>query len=210
MGIIDTHWPGTGSHQPLIKAVMELYLPGFILELGVGLYSTPVFLNYKTKYMGVENDLTWVDHMKEKYNINILHHNLPDVTIWNQLKDLTEAQRTNICLYYKNLKVLNIHPRLLFVDQWASCRVLSINTIGNKFDLIIYHDSESAGSDFNYYNLIELKGFKKYTLRSSNAWTTLLVKNDKGFDLLNEKILSYIADYKLSNNENYMELENNS
>jgi len=212
MKIADTFGPGTASHQPLIRATMEVYSPRFVLELGIGLYSTPLFCEYKTSLTGIDNSMEWVSYMKERYSHEILFHSLGDKNINTRLSSLTLAQRHDIYNYYNTMILPTARPNLLFVDQWASCRTLSINALSDKFDLVMYHDSEPAGVDFMEYDLISVKGFHRYTLKTSTAWTTLLVREDKGFELLNEKILPHIEGYKALNNETYMELthENDS
>jgi hypothetical protein len=145
--------------------------------------------------------------MKDKCFHQILHHDLGSgIDSATRLSSMSEASRKMIVNYYSVMQLPNMKPNLLFVDQWASCRTLSINALKGMFDMIIYHDTEPAGSEYMSYDLLNTKEFTKYTLKSSNAWTSLLVRTDKGIGLLNEIILPYIAEYKVSNNELYMEL----
>jgi len=197
------------THQPIIKAVMELYTPAFVLELGIGDNSTPVFLNYKTKLLGVESDKEWIDHIRNKYkNIDVIYHDLNEVKIFTHLKELSDDKKFEIFNYYHNLVIPELKPNLLFVDQFTACRTLSINALYDKFDLILYHDCQYAGIPFYDYNLINVNGFIKYFLKSPSSWTGLMVRTkiDKGYTALNMAILPYIIEYKNKNLINYMEL----
>ena len=200
------------THQPLLKAVMELYKPAFVLELGMGDNSTPIFLNYKTKLLSVENDSEWINYMKNKYeNIDVIYHDLNDqnIKLGTHLYELTEIKKAEIISYYQNLKFLDLKPNLLFVDQFTSCRTLSINTLGDKFDMIIYHDCQPAGIPWYSYNLIKLDEFINYYLKTPASWTALMIKKDKdlGYEALNNLMKLHIQEYKNKHFEaKFMEL----
>ena len=178
------------THQPLIRAVMDLYKPDFVLELGAGYYSTPVFLEYEVGFMTVENNREWVDIMNKEFNLNVIFHNLYAIEEGQGVDSLTAEQRHEIISFYRKLEVSK-ENNLLFVDNFRCCRMLAINTLRDKFDLIIYHDSESF--EVNNFDRVNKEGFKIYTLQTSGPCTTLMVKNDKGFKELQETIEPYIV-----------------
>jgi len=198
------------SHQPLIRAAMELYVPKFVLELGIGIHSTPIFLEYNTKYLGIESNKNWIDHIRGIYEgINVLHHDVGELTLDIHLKDLTEVQKSEIYFYYANIKIPDLKPNLLFMDQYISCRTIAINTISEKFDIVIYHDCEPAGIIAYDYNLINVKGFNTYYLKSSDSWTAIMInqEGDKCFNELQRTIIPFIEIYKTKfPNCTYMEL----
>jgi hypothetical protein len=199
------------THQPLIRATMELYKPVFVLELGLGVHSTPIFLEYGPELLSIENDKEWLDHIKEKYpNINTLFHSLGELKLGTHLYEVSEKQKLEITNYYIGLKFSELKPNLLFVDQYTACRTLSINTLKEKFDFIIYHDCQPAGISWYSYNLINKNGFNSYYLKTPTSWTALMVseKNDKGFTPLNEVILPHINNYMKNHSDcKYMKLE---
>jgi hypothetical protein len=199
------------THQPLIRAAMELYKPAFVLELGLGVHSTPIFLEYETTLLSIENDKEWLNHIKEKYvGIDTLFHDLGGLKLGTHLYEISEKQKSEITNYYIGLKFPELKPNLLFVDQFTSCRTLSINALKNKFDFIIYHDCQPAGIPWYSYNLINKSGFNSYYLKTPTSWTELMVdeKKDKGFDLLNEIIIPHTNDYKDKNSDcKFMRLE---
>lgn len=183
------------THQPLIRAVMDIYKPKFVLELGIGLYSTPVFFEYRTEYLGIENNKEWIDEMGKKYINSFIYHDLGEITEGTGYSELTEKQKQEIVSFYQKLNIYGPGLRLLFVDQFTSCRTISINTLKDKFDLIIYHDSESI--EVNRYDLIDFTGFRRYILKTNKTCTTLMVKEKQ----LNETIQPYIKVFQEVNKD---------
>jgi len=194
------------THQPLIKAVMQSYKPKFVLELGMGNFSTPLFLQKDVAYLGVENDLNWIGHLKNNLGpMNTIFHDLgPGVKLGTHLNEISENIRASIVDFYKNLKYPDLKPNVLFVDQFTSCRTLSINTLGEYFDVIIYHDCQPAGIPCYSYDLINLEGFQIFTLKSDISWTGLMVK--KYNNDFSKVIKLFIQEYKKNNPDiTYME-----
>jgi hypothetical protein len=191
----ESQW---ASHKPLTKSIMEFYKPKFVLELGVGNFSTPELLK-ENDYLGIENDIKWIDTIKNKYkNINILHHDLGnDVQISTKYQSLSQNQINEFVKFYNDIHIPNVESKLLFVDQFTCVRTLSLNALGNKFDIIIYHDSEPSGIKWYNYDLINLKDFKKYHLKTDIVWTTLLIKNldPKIIDVINKNINEFKSTY---------------
>jgi hypothetical protein len=191
----------TSTHQPVIRAVMDLYRPAFVLELGIGNYSTPIFKEYDIELMSVENDKDWIDYIKHSSgNHNIIHHELPGIERGTGHEVLFQDTIDGIIEFYSNIKVPEV-SNLIFVDQYRCARIFSLNTLGPKFDYIIYHDSQPAATWNFRYDLINLPGYNTYTLETPESWTTLKVKNelDKGFDLLNAVIKPHIENFKRAN-----------
>lgn len=177
------------SHQPVIHTALELLQPEFVLELGMGNFSSPLFINSNAKkIIHIENDGKWIDIVKTNFKFDnrseIIFHNL-NAAISNStrkskvptqvLEDATE--------YYNNLKLkletLNYNKKLLFVDHFASLRVLAINTIATSFDYVIYHDAE-APEEYEYETLDKslLETFDHYILQTPSSWTGFFVKRN--------------------------------
>lgn len=187
------------THQPLIRAMIDLYSPKFVLELGAGEHSTPVFLEYDFEFMSVENDIEWVNYMKDKYKVNILYHPIDGVNIGTRLFQLTPLKQKRIFNYYSDMKLPEARPNLLFVDQWTCNRTLSINALKPRFDFIIYHDCQPPGGVEEYeYNLINFDGFNVYFLRNCINWTGVMIRKelDKGFEPLLLANIPHINEFK--------------
>jgi hypothetical protein len=196
LGVTSSEWT---SHQPLIQSVMDFYKPKFILELGMGNFSTPFFINKGATYLGIENDEKWIEHLKENLgDMNTIFHNLgPNIKLGTHLYEISDEMKSSITEFYRNLIFPEDKPNLLFVDQYTCCRTLSLNALGNKFDIIMYHDCQPAGITWYNYNLINLQGFQIFTLKSDISWTRLMVK-EYSEDFINV-IQPYIEQYKKNN-----------
>lgn len=168
---------------------MELYVPKFIVELGIGEYSTSTFFQYDfDKYIGIENDFEWFtfisDKYKEKKNSKFIYHNLgDDIKNATFLKDITKEQVHIIEQYYLQLPydILydDISPKVLFVDNYTCCRTLAINTLYKYFDIIIYHDCEpKAISWYEYYFKKDLiNNYNNFYYKTPSAWTGFFISN---------------------------------
>ena len=181
------------THQPLIKAILDLYDPKFVLELGAGEYSTPLFIG--RNFMCIENDIDWINHLKTKFDIDIIHHNLEDIPDYVFLKHLTTEQVSRVTGYYRRLIIPEERPNLLFVDQVPACRTISINTLRGKFDIIIYHDCDETGMEINNYNLINKEGFNSYVLATNKTGTCVMIRKEVDEGFLKETLKPHIKEF---------------
>jgi hypothetical protein len=178
----------SSTHQPLIRAVLEAYKPDFVLELGVGDFSTPL-LSKVENYMGIENDHEWIERIKGDYVLSIYHHAV-DFGIGTQFRQLSEYKKEELKLFYRSIVVPLSGIKLLFVDNWTGCRTIAINELRNKFDLIIFHDCQPEGVFVYNYDLIDTDGFEICFLKSPISWTALMYKEERELN-----IDPFIAEY---------------
>lgn len=180
------------SHQPLISGVLDLYKPKFVLELGIGENSTPMFKDIQ--YLGVENDYEWVKKVREEFGMKVIWHNL-------------DKQTVTLLEYYKGLQFPETHPSLLFVDNYESCRLIAINALRDRFDLIIFHDCEpEPGARINHYGMINSEGFNVYFLKTDKNWTGLMVKIQSAIDNGFQKLVDSCYPHILRFTENHPEM----
>lgn len=190
------------SHTPLVKGVLDLYKPRLVLELGCGLYSTPLFQRKGIAYKGIDNDLKWISQVYDELGIRIEHHDLGGIDSARKWTQLTASQRGNIGAYYQNLLTsdflhTSVRPKLLFVDGFACTRKIAIEVLKPCFDIIIYHDSQpKRGGLFNHaYNQHSEHGFVKYHLATQRNWTSVMVRVDKGMSALIGAVTPYIEEF---------------
>ena len=183
------------SHQPLIRGVLDLYNPQFILELGIGENSTPLFAG--RNYHGIENNPEWIDLVKQLFDVKITHHDL-------------DKQVTPLADYYNSIALPEVFPRLLFVDNYESCRTIAINALSDKFDLILFHDCEpEPGARVNHYQMINSTNFTVYFLKTPANWTGLMVRDDFGFADLLKAVNPHINKFRKEHPEmEWMRLSN--
>lgn len=193
--------PATATHAPLIRLVLGLFKPKYVLELGIGWYSTPLFDNYVTYnegcvYRGIENDKNWIADVKVgSPALDIVYHDLGDVTIRMMWDELSQYHKDLISEYYKGLVVSDDSPRLLFVDNYGSCRVVAFNSLKDKFDFIIIHDCELNGAHLYRYDELDTTGFRVYYLKNNLSWTALLIRDAVDVTGIEEAIAPLIGEH---------------
>lgn len=187
----DYKW---GTHIPMIKGILDLYNPAWVLESGIGLHSTPCFIDYK--YIGVENDKNWLEFSKEQLpNMDFRHHYIPEIDLATRWQKVPKSTRLNTCLFYLGLDLPKETPGLLFVDGYTGTRRLVINTMRNKVDIIIFHDCQPRSRSVYNYENIETEGFTTYYLTSPTSWTGVMLKNDVGLAALQKAIAPHIKEF---------------
>lgn len=207
----DYEW---SSHQPLLNLLLNFFKPKLILELGMGIYSTPIFLEYNPEQLiCIENNKEWFEYMLKSYtfkNKNIVNfHNLPDdINIGTFLNKLTESQRFEISKYYIDLaneiKENPNFPKLMFVDNYTCCRTLAINNMHNSFDIIVYHDCQPKGIIWYEYYFDEAinNKFTSYILRTPRGDTGCFINKRLKYtdNALKETLTTYSNKYCIEHN----------
>ena len=194
------------THVPLIKLILSLFDPRFILELGIGYYSTPLFMEYNSEKMFIENSQDWINEIALR-NMNVILH---QIDVPNQdipVHDISEQQKNEISNYYFDLKSKlkdKPNPRLLFVDNYSCCRALAINILYPVFDLIIYHDCEPQSIARNNYFFEDdlTKNYAHYKLVTPRTWAGCFISNKFEYseELLQIRIEPIIMAYCKENN----------
>lgn len=205
----DYSW---STHQPLLYSLLECFEPEFVLELGVGLYSTPIFSNDQNikKLISVENDKEWYEHILKNINFKSNHelfwHDLKELNKYMFLKDLNESQIKRLKENYEDIYNTtcdsNYNLKLLFVDNFTCCRTIAINTLYKYFDIIVYHDAEGVDwYDYDKFDEDLILKYHRYILQSERSWTGCFIKNDlKNLKYVSENIKQYIQKYCIENN----------
>ncbi len=210
--ITDWEW---NTHQPLLKMLIEVIGPKLIVELGTGIFSSPIFFKSNAeKLFFIDNDEKWLEKI-QKENISdsrciFRFHNLGDkIIISTPVSDLKEVEFKKIQTYYVNFsKEIDLErhaPKLLFVDHFRCARALAINSMFNSFDVIAYHDSQSPNGTLHYQYFFDKEIYKKFNLfclKTSTSWTHVFIR--KTFHSLEkelfQKIQPHINNYIKENN----------
>ena len=206
----DYEW---STHGPLLKTIIEVLNPKLIVELGTGLYSSPIFLSSSAeKLFFIDNDQEWLNHVKENNNfdsrcVSIFHDLGEDIKIYTFLRELPQEEKNKIINYYTDLSATiekeSSTPKMLFVDHFTCARTLAINTLFDKFDIIGFHDCQPDGIKFYeyYFNENLHKNYNLFFLTSLTSWTGCFIK--KSFNIestLKTNIIPFVKDYCKENN----------
>lgn len=196
---VDNHY-SWATHQPMIKAVMDLLKPDFVMELGSGYHSTLVFKDYWVKLLSIDDNKEWVDYLNITYNLDIVWHQTGIENANIKYTDLPKEDRDKLHSFYKGLlKELSHKKNLLFVDNFTSGRYPAIKELKDYFWAVIYHDCQPEGIEQFSYNLIDPKGFNRYYLKSEASWTCLMIHTqaDPGLKKLKKAIQPWLIEFKM-------------
>lgn len=203
--VSDYKW---GSNIPVIKTIMEFFIPIGVLELGAGRFSTPLLYQYNKKLISIETDSVWIEAVKKtiepRNNFQIIHHDLgiQHKTKFNQISEEIKQECVD---FYKQY----ISPELefLFIDHVSGLRASSLLALFDKFKYVAYHDAEPAQfKNYNYQILTKEKS-KNYIHMMSQTplvHTGILIHKDyknviKDFiEVLNKNNKEYCKKYNMN------------
>lgn len=177
------------SHTPAIRTALQLVPPQLVVELGVGNYSTPLFLQSSAqRIVHIENNKQWLDDIQAQYHQpgrnEFRWHSLPDKVKNSTLAPSLPTQLIEQCQqYYQNLKQEvadhKTGPKLLFVDHYASLRTLAINVLTHQFDIVIYHDAEVPEVyEYQHIDTALSETFQHWTLKTASSWTGFMIRKN--------------------------------
>lgn len=135
-----------GSHVPANTSILKSFPITGVLELGAGYNSTPLFFNECETVISIENDLDWINKLKEDNlieteNKKLLHHELPDyINRGTYRKDIPKNILEESIKFYKSFITPEIN--FLFIDCYAGFRLEALEKLHTSFDVITYHDAE--------------------------------------------------------------------
>ena len=170
--------------------VSTLLSTGDVLELGMGMYSTPLLHNLgahlNRQVVSVETNLEWLNKF-------IIYNS----TRTHKLYHLSKSEL--------NLYGLNRLWGLVFVDHGdAKARNLNVLNFSKLAMIVIVHDAENASEDLYNYVKNKLRDSFKYSCKYSpfsskekNTWTTstLILSNFINIDNLKDLFSRISTDY---------------
>lgn len=217
---------GWSTNKPLIASLLEITSPKFIVELGIGMHSTPLFINSGCEdIIFIDSDKGWLDYIRLNNVFGPRHQTLfhdlgPTKLKGVFLKHLTTDQRLGIVSYYEDLSEIvadnSGFPKMLFVDNVTCCRTLAINTLYKEFDIIIYHDCEPKGILWYeyYFNKELIHNFDNYILKTPKTWTGCFINPKLNIEEelqanIKHHVLTYSKEVNIDSNKIYLEKQNN-
>lgn len=174
----DLRW---GSHIPTNTSILKTFPINGILELGAGLNSTPLFFSNCNKVITIENDLDWINKLKnenlitESENHKIIYHNLPkNITRSTHRNDISNNILRETIEFYKSNMTSDLN--FLFVDGYAGLRLETLTHLHKSFDIITYHDAEPRfDKDYDYSHFIPSKEYFQIFDRTFSAHVGILI-----------------------------------
>ena len=163
------------THLPILEKLTNFIHTKEIsvFEYGMGNYSTPHFINNYKKVLSIETqDKKWFDDISTKFK-NDNFACLFELCHGQQRECINEKSQIQALEIYKELNKISKF-QLVFVDGCGSFRWRCVNEAFKYADIIIAHDTEEPGYQWNKIenrdDFIRID-FKKYT-----PWTTIWIK----------------------------------
>lgn len=139
-----------GSHIPVLKALRAVLPAATWIECGSGQYSTRILAG-APMLTTIEHDPSWAKRVQEDHKPSPTHawivHPLP-IQNWTSEAEAGDAKLNDARAFYRSLAV---NGEILFMDTFRACRVMAIESLGDKADMIVLHDTELQS--WGYYGL---------------------------------------------------------
>lgn len=172
-----------GSHIPINKTLLAVFDITGVMELGMGLFSTPLFTSLSPRTVSVECDIEWINNLKAKGISNskthkIIHHVIEDedVNRSTNYKEVTNTIKQKANLLYEQHLTDDIN--YLFIDCYAGLRLSALQSLYEKMDIIVFHDAGIRDSQlYGYDQFIEHPNYTLFHDSSFSPWTGFLIKN---------------------------------
>lgn len=165
------------THLPILECISDNIECESIFEFGMGNYSTKLFADRFKKVISVEmQEEQWFKTMKEQ---NFGSHvdlfcalgKKPAIDILNSLNN--------------DVKKFSC----IFVDGHGENRWECINESFKKTDIIVTHDTETAG--YNWYLVNKPSNFIWIDIKEYNPWTSVITSNHDVVRFLVKKFPSH-------------------
>ena len=162
------------THLPILECISNNINCDSVFEFGMGNYSTKLFAERFKKVIAVEmQQQQWYDKM-------LAENFSPHVSL-----NCALGERPAIDLLHST----NERYSCIFVDGHGSNRWECINESFNKTDIIVTHDTETAG--YNWYLVNKPKNFIWIDIKTHNPWTSVITCNHDVIRFLIKSFSSY-------------------
>ena len=177
------------SHIPINRTLLEVFDVTGVMELGMGKFSTVLFNRLAPYVVSIENDVKWIETMKEGGIVQtpthkIVHHDLTgtNVRIGTSPKAVSESVKQKANAFYKKHLTDNIN--YLFIDCFTGLRASALMGLYDMMDIVVWHDADLDKESkiygvYGYEKFINHPGYLKYHDCSyTPPWTGFLIKED--------------------------------
>ena len=157
-----------GTHLPILEFVCQNIQTDSIFEYGMGNFSTKLFAKHFKSVIAVEmQEQNWYETMmNEKFDPEI-------VTLLCLI-----GQKDAINYFHE----MNTQFSCIFVDGHGGNRWECINEAFGKSEVIVTHDTETSGYQWNLVNLPS--NYRWLDIRNYVPWTSVITSNNILFEKL--------------------------
>lgn len=163
-----------GSHQPLLRALVEVVPLRHAVECGCGNYSTPI-LRDLPELLSIEHDAAWAATVGRGMVHSSAHRWLVQefsgVNNGTPLEDLTNDNLRALMEFYRRVSREISNTDLLFVDSFRVARTLAVAELSPKARMVLLHDMEPPSPDWYGYGpaeeILKAQGRVRYLFKPS-------------------------------------------
>lgn len=149
-----------GSHMPILARIMDL-TDGPVLELGMGIYSTPLLdlmcAQSKRPLYSYDNDAVW---FKENEKWRSDYHFVSFIEDWDDFYTIQHDY------FHWSVALIDHKP--------AKRRKVDIKNLANKVNFVIVHDTEPESDKFFKYSWVYKYYKYRYDYTKCRPYTTVL------------------------------------
>lgn len=190
-----------GTHLPVLSSILEVFEPLGIVELGVGLKSTPLLYNYGKELLSIESDLEWLKKVEQvvapRNDVTMVHHDIGhDVNVKTKYNQIS-AQVLEECMEFYNALTKDKYFDFLFIDHVSGLRIHTLIELFDRFQVVAYHDAQHPGYYFDRFSSVDSSDYLHFMFESLGVYTGVLVhkKHSEKIEAFEEALKNYGKEY---------------
>lgn len=171
-----------GTHLPVLQAILEVFQPQGVLELGAGKFSTPLFYHYGKTLVTLETDAKWFGEVARtlpgRKGFSLIHHDVGRLTSRSRTDSIPIGIKHDCVGYYR--EIIARHPELdfLFIDHVSGLRAFTLSSLYDEFNFVVYHDAEDKGYRYEEFATVDNGKFIHLVLQAFIPHTGILIRKD--------------------------------
>lgn len=143
-----------GTHLPVSRALIEVFKPKGVLELGAGKFSTPLFYQKVKKLVTIETDATWIGEVAKivppRDGFELIHHSVK-LSSKTRARSISQKVKDECVAFYRNAMARHSGLDYLFIDQVSGLRAFTLFSLYRQFEFVVYHDAEDKGYGYEQF-----------------------------------------------------------
>jgi hypothetical protein len=183
------------THRFVLEKLIEQFQVKNVLEFGMGVFSTPIFLKGCDKVLSIEmQEEEWFNKVVNMYKDE------------NKFQALLKLGPMEACNY---AKVLSETFDLVFVDGHGDSRVQQAESVMGKTNIIVLHDTEAKV--YHWERMVIPEGWTWLDVTELNPWTSVLTNKEEVVKLIQDnfqtKTITSMKDKSFTNLYTHEDLE---
>lgn len=168
-----------GTHLPVLQAVLKVFKPSGVMELGVGLKSTPLLYDDRKLLVSIESDLKWLEKVKPlvplRDRFELVHHDIGHgIHVKTKYKQITPIV-VEECIEFYSTFVNKYDLDFLFIDHVSGLRAITLTELFDRFLIVAYHDAQHPGYCYEKFLEVDSNDYLHFMFESLGVYTGILI-----------------------------------